>query len=38
MNAPLLLGVKEEYRDGVVLEELIDDIPTMLSTSIERDE
>ena len=38
MNTPLLLGMKEEYRDGIVLEELIDDITTMLPTSIERDE
>jgi len=38
VNTPLLLGMKEEYRDGIVLEELIDDITTMLPTSIERDE
>jgi hypothetical protein len=37
-DPPLLFGMKQKHRNGVILEELIDDISTLFPTSIERDE
>jgi hypothetical protein len=38
MNPPLFFGMKQEHRDRIILEKLIDDIPTLFPTPVERDE